>query len=763
MLVYYTYQYWLLPGTAGQKRQRSNASDIDGEQSAKKNRKLNNNIIIEYYPVIVTMCAGEDDDAFIEGIEQQLKKDEKINKKIAHSIFVGPPGSGKSSLMDKLLDRPTRIFSASTGICEPTVVAYIGHDNPSTLHSVTMSDPHSWKEVEYDTSIVRQFDRAASPVKVEAASEMNSSSAPQSAVSERDKVHVAETKLVVVKLATASTIHSTTKPLANEMKDMLRLVVEKCGGYSEFKKSLLNSIFLYMRDTGGHMVFQEMLSLLTLGPSLFIFVFRADKDIKKKFEVEFRMKPGESLKCNTSSITTEEALLQCLASVYAMDTPGKAGVKTHKPLVFIVGTHKDKLGPSADEKIAKLDDHFDSLIRNNSCFRDLVQYADADKHQVMFTVDNTSSSGKDIDLIKAKIYHLINERNEFTIEYPFSYLLFCLELHNDKRSVLTFEDCEVIAAKYGIINDRVSHLLEFLHFRIGVIQYFSSEGIVMNKPQVLYSKVTDLVKKTFSSKSLISSELHDLQKGILTESTFENISISEEDISPDTLLKLLIQLHIMIPIPSTVGKEERYFIPCVLNHVQESTEEEMDTDILPLAVRFKCAHCPKGLFGVLVTHLMTHYSHESEESPSSSSSEEEANSQPSFTLIEDKIFKDQVSFEVHSSSEQDELSLKVFSSHIEINVFPGEDQDQERELSISEVCNNIRQVLETSILKSLEDLHYNRHNVKPVMCFRCNHCSELHEVKRGKIHKVYCNKTHKNTRLPLQGRCWFNEGQYISF
>ena len=138
-------------------------------------------------------------------------------------------------------------------------------------------------------------------------------------------------------------------------------------------------------------------------------------------------------------------------------------------------------------------------------------------------------------------------------------------------------------------------------------------------------------------------------------------------------------------------------------------------------------------------------------------------SQPTFTLIEDKIFKDQVSFEVHSSSssEQYELSLKVFSSHIEINVFPGEDQDQERELSISEVCNNIRQVLETSILKSLEDLHYNRHNVKPVMCFRCNHCSELHEAKRGKIHKVYCNKTRKNTRLPLQGRCWFNEGQYF--
>ena len=41
----------------------------------------------------------------------------------------------------------------------------------------------------------------------------------------------------------------------------------------------------------------------------------------------------------TFSVTTEEALLQFLASVYAMDTSGKDVIKTHKSLVFIVGTH----------------------------------------------------------------------------------------------------------------------------------------------------------------------------------------------------------------------------------------------------------------------------------------------------------------------------------------------------------------------------------------------------------------------------------------
>ena len=129
----------------------------------------------------------------------------------------------------------------------------------------------------------------------------------------------------------------------------------------------------------------------------------------------------------------------------------------------------------------------------------------------------------------------------------------------------------------------------------------------------------------------------------------------------------------------------------------------------------------------------------------------------SFTLIEKKIFKDQVSFEVHSQSDQDELSLRVLPSHIEITYFPS--LDEERMLSVGEVCSNVRQVIETSILRSLEDLHYNKRKVMPMMCLRCENCSELHQVKKGDPCKMYCKKAHRNARIPSQGRCWFNEGK----
>ena len=719
----------------------------------------------------------EESGKFLQDIQESVSNGETVERKLAHSMFVGPNGSGKSSLMDRLLKRPRLELSLSTGVCSPVVIVDIDTDNPSTFHSVNVIDSNTWEEVEYDTSLVRQ-------ILVRQMNKENVTTAPtkhfQLITSEEIAISPSETPSLTISPTASSVPESaqlhqmhanqteaaTAKPAAasatkfnREIKEVILVVVDKCGGIKRFKKSFKGAS-LYLRDTGGQVEFQEMISLLIFGPSIFLFVFRADLDFQSKFSIEYRASKSESTNCYTSSITTEEALLQCLASVYAMDTRGdlEAGVKTHKPLVFIIGTHKDKLGPSADEKIAKLNQHLDSLIVKSG-FQDLVQYADAGKGQVMFTVDNTSESDEDFKAIRSKVHNLISGREEFTIVYPIAYLLFCLELQNLKRSILTLDECKAMAAKFGIEGDQVSHLLKFLHLRIGVIQYHDVDGlrhVVIKEPQVLFNKVTNLVIrtfscKTFSCKALTTKEQRDFQKGILTASALKSIVSSDDEITSQDFLKLLVHLRIITPYPSTTpgDQEKRYFIPCVLNHVEESSEESLHTDILPLSVRFQCLHCPKGLFGVLVTHLMT--------------SEVSSGIHASFTLLEHKIFKDQVSFDVQSHSDHDEVSLKVLPSHIEIKFFPS--HDEYRDLTIGEACSNVRQTIETSILRSLDDLHYNKRNVEPVMCLRCEHCSELHQVVQTKekcFHKIYCSNTRINSRIPSQGRCWFNEGQLIS-
>ena len=280
--------------------------------------------------------------------------------------------------------------------------------------------------------------------------------------------------------------------------------------------------------------------------------------------------------------------------------------KTHKPLVFVVGTHKDKLTESPQKKIDKLNKDLDELITKNG-FQKIIQYADKDKGQVMFTVDNGSDNEEDFKLIRSTVNNFIRGREEFSIDYPIRYLLFCLELQNLNRKVLSFDECKVMAANYGIEEGQLSHLLQFLHLRIGVIRYFDKDGvrhIVICKPEVLFNTVTDLIVKTFSSGApLRDTERDDFkEKGIITASVLNTV-IRKGDIPPEVFLQLLVHLRIAAKFSKQDGEDES-FLPCVLNHVSECTES-LPTTVMPLAVKFQCKHCPKGLFGVLIIHLMT--------------------------------------------------------------------------------------------------------------------------------------------------------------
>ena len=679
-------------------------------------------------------------------------------------MFVGPPGSGKSSLMDRLLGRLRKEFSCSTGVCDSVVIVDIDITKPSALYSITIVDAKDWKEVECQASFVGQMDQKN--IIVPEQPEQDKAKSPLNGAQGLEKESKKKKRKLLQKFkkkssATPSSSLLEAAAVAVVPKENITSVIKMYDSIDSFlKKSAQGkkTCSLYFRDTGGQVEFQEMLGLLIFGPSIFFFIFRLDLDFTSKFVIKYRKSASESINTYTSSITTEEALLQSLASVYAMDTSDESTIKTHKPLVYIIGTHKDNLGPSADDKIEKLNQYLDSLIINNG-FQGLVQYADEKKCQVMLTVDNTSPSDEDFASIRSKVTNLITIRNEFNIEYPVSYLVFCLEVQNIKESILSLDECRRLAAKYGIEGDQVLHLLHFLHIRIGIIQHFNVEGlshIVVKEPQVLFNKVTDLVIQTFSSSSegfagLTTEEARNLRKGILAASVFKSVINVDDKISHEDFLRLLVHLRIITPFKTHEEDEEkRYFIPCVLNHVSESSEmDDLETEISSLAVGFKSPkgtfHCPKGIFGILVTHIMT-------PDPDVSSK-----CNTTFNLLQDKIFKDQVSFKVHSYGNRDEISVKITSSYLEIKFYPKSVAN--RDASVGEVCSDVREIVEKSVLKSLKDLHYNRARIEPTTCLKCEDCGELHQVVRGKqFHRIFCTKAEESRRLPPNGRYWYNEG-----
>ena len=692
----------------------------------------------------------ESEEDFIADIAKATINDDKISRKLAHGMLVGPTGSGKSSLMDRLLGRKRKGFSPSTGIAEPVVVVDVD-SNPSTFHSVTVLEGDEgevegdeWNEVECDESLVRQMGKGS--IKSTSQPSTVPASTPTASLPGEVDQHDAEIPTLAQRYKSLLRRHS-----------MIRKLVKKCGGYKKLRRFLKKSFSLYLRDTGGQVEFQEMIPLLVFGPSIFFFVFRLDRDFKKRFEVMYRKSPGESLNCYTSSITTEEAFLQFLASVDAMNMPNEIGVAMHKHIVYVVGTHKDMLKEAAAKKIAKLNQELDMLIKENG-FHDLVQYADKHNGQMMFTVDNISDSDEDFQLMRSKVNNFIRGREEFSIDYPIRYLLFCLELQNLNRKVLSFDECKVMAANYGIEEGQLSHLLQFLHLRIGVIRYFDKDGvrhIVICKPEVLFNTVTDLIVKTFSSGApLRDTERDDFkEKGIITASVLNTV-IRKGDIPPEVFLQLLVHLRIAAKFskPGERGGEAEFFLPCVLNHVSECTVSlPTTTTVMPLAVKFQCKHCPKGLFGVLITHLMT-----------PDLSEGAMSNTTTLTLMQDKIFKDQVFFKVVSPGTRDEITLKLYPSHLEIKFFP---KDPEyRDTTVAEVCNSIRQIVETSISRSLHDLHYNESRVKATMCFSCDreNCSDLHPIeKKKKGFTIFCDKAKFDKRkcIPAEGKYWYDVGK----
>ena len=319
----------------------------------------------------------------IEGIASAVDNDENIDRKHAQATFIGPEGSGKSSLMHRLVHRRHQSHNASTGVANPVVIVDINIDNPSTFHAVTVLDPNDWEETKFDKSVVGQMHESVyalqqAQTKVSITPLTKATDSPPEPASVSDTTaDVKDTDMIAAKPA-----FTGRPPVDDDIKQVISSAVRSHGGYINFNNLLRRKLSLYLRDAGGQVEFQEMVSLLVFGPSIFIFVFRADRDFKSTFQVGYRKSASESINCYTSSITTEEALLQCLASVYAMDTP-KASLPNHKPCVFIVATHKDQLGPSADQKILQLNVYLKSLIVESG-FENLVQYADRVKGQVLF-------------------------------------------------------------------------------------------------------------------------------------------------------------------------------------------------------------------------------------------------------------------------------------------------------------------------------------------------------------------------------------------
>ena len=660
-----------------------------------------------------------------------VDQNQQIERKMANIILKGLPEAGKSTLLNRLLNKPFQQISSSTGLSDGIVVVDI--KPTSTLTSAaTASDNSSWEVTDFDTSVYFELEQLEDL---------------------KDFLPSTEEEFVGNDTSDSPSYQvgiSSTAEISENIKKVLSAHSVKSIKGLRLKNSL------YIRDTGGQVEFQESLTLLLHGPSIFVFVLRVDIDIHKKTTIRYRSPSGETINEYKSSISTVDALVQFLTSVSAIDTTEEGvfqqgGVyKSHEPVVFIVGTHMDLLESRAGSVIAEMNKSLDKSIRKHGFSN--VRYADNTSSRVMYTVDNTSVKDDNFKILRSDINGYIIGKQEFVVLYPVSFLLFCLELQNIKTAVISIAKFRQLASKFSITSEQIHRLLHFLHFRIGIIQYYDIDNlsdIVIKEPQVLFNKVTELLVKTFLlPKALKMDQQRSFQqKGILDAAVLESIlGESENEITAKQFLAYMVHLRLAVPFKDKSGIM-KYFFPCVLNHVQASDGEERKTDIAPLAICFMLGHCPQGLFGVLISHLV---------SPVKSH-------KFSFEMSENKIYQDQVVLLIKSSGVRDEISLKRHLSHIEVTMSSPVKESKPlslpRSATICTVCTTVRSILKHCLQLSMKTLRYDDKKLQPMFCLSCpNDCAtKHHEIEYDEIqacYTMYCKIM--PCEIPPSGQYWFD-------
>ncbi len=433
-------------------------------------------------------------------------------------------------------------------------------------------------------------------------------------------------------------------------------IFKKVSQNPKFAEDLEHSFkaLLRMEDTGGQPELMDMLPALTIGPGLYLLFFSYEFKLDEEYQVFYQRASGEQTVPEQSSFTLQEFLLCTLSSISCSnatkiqpvedkeDNSGMSNItESSKSVVFIVGTHKDKV---SDEYIATVDKKLLEVIENTDFYRKgIVQFCSNDK--LVVSLDNMGGGIEEVQELH-QLLEKAMEKHFKKLKIPAVWLLFSLCLRMRDVRTASIQTCLELSKAFSMTKYETEVALWFLHHHAGVLMYFPSvpglEDLVIIDIQVVYDSITGVILQSMNFGGVGRAKAERFRK--TGQFAFKDLltatcDISTDLISPCKLVALLKYLHILCEIlsddpsstePQLVAEEDsEYFMPCVL----ESTScKELDLIhkeacrsclVLPLSVYFTCGFTPIGLFPALIAGLF---------------------SNKSFTLIREGIKKNMVQF-----------------------------------------------------------------------------------------------------------------------
>ena len=708
-----------------------------------------------------------------------MRENRTLTLTVMHGLLNGPPRVGKSTLVAKLFlprSTPSSLAASpelsaaipmetpSTGIADRVVQVSV---KPST--TVLGTAPKAgmkWELQSLDDEAIGLLQAIMTTVAQDEASDSDSHNAPQQSkatisISQKLADLVAAFKQRITGRPTIDPSSTDPdSPKENKSPDASKssagfespreMFLDAFRSSHEFIQTLLEGSFtFYLTDTGGQPEFQELLAALTAGPSVFFLVFKLPDGLNQKYTVQY-VRPGsdrEKSKPYVSSFTVKEMLLQSLASIACTSShtvQGSGKEEPIKPKVVLIGTHKDLV---SEEQIQAVQKELKDMLENTDFYhKKVVEFASIDEPAI--TVDNLHPEGQDMQKVRDIIQRIANDP-AFQIAVPYPSLILSLMLRRLTDPVITYQQCQSIAAQCGITSrQHLNEALTFLHTKLGVVRYFKKipdlREIVIRDPQILFDKVSNLISNTFTFDRAHPSTIEKFQReGFFSLQEIERLTAgSNELLTTPKLLTLLEHLHIIASIQDDSGRVVEYFMPCVLSHATPGpTDAPVDKTIPPLLVTFQCGYCPKGIFSALVAYLLS----------------KRTVSGTAWRLKKDGMARDQVTF--HAGVERNIVAVRTHVTHLDVTVQPTYNRDPP---SVCKVCSNIRESIQEAVQTVSRTLHYSC-DCSFSFAFNCYHP----QCTRSKTHAAIrhedspsvsvCCKTGSVEPLQPHHALWFNQ------
>ena len=335
--------------------------------------------------------------------------------------------------------------------------------------------------------------------------------------------------------------------------------------WEEVKHKLENIILLMNTDTGGQAEFLDLQASLVQGPSFNLLFRRLVDSLDQHFKIYYTHKDGKNTVEEDSTMTVEEVQFQALSSIACFGGGSRkegdsTAAEAYKSKVMFVGTHLDKVSP---EEFEEKDKRLREKIENTQFYDSgIIEYASADKKQVMLAVNNESGEKEEMEAIRKILVEVI-ERSFEQIEIPVAWLMLSLHIRNKGVRTMSLSECEKLAKVLKIGPEELKHALWFLHHHVGVLLYYQDipelEDVVICDMQIVYDSASNLVKFTFESGKVDPAALSRFKKKAQF-SMLDVVSAMQKQTSdllpPKKLIALLKSRNVLAVISSKTGTPE---------------------------------------------------------------------------------------------------------------------------------------------------------------------------------------------------------------